>query len=247
MLDGCPADARSGCGAAGSGGPRTASAPPASGPPRTVDGAGVSGWTSADSNSMSSRGERLSPGSCTRHRTGPVRSEPPTCQLSPHGLSILPVSPARTSRVPWPSPGTRARRPSNGTGWTRASGAALPSEPTGRNLESGPCPLGRRPRGVPRGRSQLLEPEFEVVTTVRDGRAALEEAARLDPDMLILDISMSGMDGIEAARHLRAAGSRAKIVFLTVHGDPDFVRAGLAAGATGYVVKSRLASDLLPP
>jgi CheY-like chemotaxis protein len=79
---------------------------------------------------------------------------------------------------------------------------------------------------------QLLEPEFEVVTTVRGGREALEEAARLGPDILILDISMSGMDGIETARHLRAAGSRAAIVFLTVHGDPDYVRAGFAAGAT---------------
>jgi len=92
---------------------------------------------------------------------------------------------------------------------------------------------------------QLLEPEFEVVATVSGGREALGEATRLGPDILILDISMSGMDGIAAARHLRAAGSRAKIVFLTVHGDPDFARAGLAAGATGYVVKSRLAVDLL--
>ena len=94
--------------------------------------------------------------------------------------------------------------------------------------------------------ARLLEPEFEVVTTARDGRAALEEAARLGPDVLILDISMPVLDGLETARQLRAAGSRAKIVFLTVHGDPDYVRAGLAAGASGYVVKSRLASDLVP-
>ena len=92
---------------------------------------------------------------------------------------------------------------------------------------------------------QLLEPEFEVVTTVHGGREALDEAARLGPEILILDISMPGMDGIAAARQLRAAGSRAKIVFLTVHGDPDFARAGLAAGATGYVVKARLAVDLI--
>ena len=94
--------------------------------------------------------------------------------------------------------------------------------------------------------ARLLEPEFEVVMTARDGRAALEEAARLGPDALILDISMPGLSGIETARHLMAAGSRAKIVFLTVHGDPDYIRAGLAVGATGYVVKSRLASDLVP-
>ena len=94
--------------------------------------------------------------------------------------------------------------------------------------------------------ARLLEPEFEVVTAVRDGRRALEEAARINPDLIILDITMSRIDGIETARHLRASGSRAKIVFLTVHADPDYVREGLAAGATGYVVKSRLASDLVP-
>jgi DNA-binding NarL/FixJ family response regulator len=93
---------------------------------------------------------------------------------------------------------------------------------------------------------QLLEPEFEVVITVNDGRQALEQATRLSPDVVILDITMSKMDGIATAQHLRAAGSRAQIVFLTVHSDPDYVRAGLAAGATGYVVKSRLASDLVP-
>ena len=93
---------------------------------------------------------------------------------------------------------------------------------------------------------RLLEPEFEVVETVRDGQAAVEAAIRLAPDVLVLDISMPVLDGIAAARSLRAAGSRAKIVFLTVHGDPDYVRAALAAGALGYVVKCRLASDLVP-
>jgi DNA-binding NarL/FixJ family response regulator len=92
---------------------------------------------------------------------------------------------------------------------------------------------------------QLLEPEFEVVTTASDGREVLEKATRFSPDVVILDITMSKICGIETARHLRAAGTRAKIVFLTVHCDPDYVRAGLDAGATGYVVKSRLASDLV--
>ena len=94
--------------------------------------------------------------------------------------------------------------------------------------------------------ARLLEPEFDVVTTACDGRVALAAVARLDPDVLILDISMPVRDGLETARRLRADGSRARIVFLTVHGDPDYVRAGFAAGASGYVVKSRLASDLLP-
>jgi DNA-binding NarL/FixJ family response regulator len=61
----------------------------------------------------------------------------------------------------------------------------------------------------------------------------------------VLDISMPLLSGLEAARHLQAAGSPAKIIFLTVHDDPDYVRAALATGALGYVVKCRLASDLL--
>jgi DNA-binding NarL/FixJ family response regulator len=92
---------------------------------------------------------------------------------------------------------------------------------------------------------RLLEPEFEVVRTVGDGRAVLEEDSALTPDVIVLDISMPVLGGLETARRLRAAGSRAKIVFLTVHGDEDYVRAGLAAGASGYVVKSRLATDLV--
>jgi DNA-binding NarL/FixJ family response regulator len=93
--------------------------------------------------------------------------------------------------------------------------------------------------------ARLLQPEFDVVMTVGDGQALLEEAARVEPDILILDISMPVLDGIEAARRLRAAGSRAKIVFLSVHHDPEYVQAAVAAGAQGYVVKSQLATDLL--
>ncbi len=90
----------------------------------------------------------------------------------------------------------------------------------------------------------LLEPEFEVVGTVGDGQTLLDETARQEPDLLVLDISMPVLNGIEATRRLKAVGSRAKIVFLTVHEDPDYVCAALAAGAHGYVVKSRLACDL---
>ncbi len=94
--------------------------------------------------------------------------------------------------------------------------------------------------------ARLLEPEFDVVKEVNDGRSLLEEAARLEPDLLVLDVSMPVLNGIEAAQRLQAAGCAARIVFLTVHDDPDYVRAALAAGALGYVVKCRLASDLLP-
>jgi DNA-binding NarL/FixJ family response regulator len=90
-----------------------------------------------------------------------------------------------------------------------------------------------------------LQPHFDVVRAVGNGQAMLDEAARLDPDVVVLDISMPVLNGIEAARKLRATGSRAKIVFLTVHADQDYVRAAIGAGAVGYVLKSELASDLL--
>ena len=94
--------------------------------------------------------------------------------------------------------------------------------------------------------AQHLEPHFHVIRTAGDGQAMLDEATRLEPDVVVLDISMPGLNGIEAAKRLRARGSRAKIVFLTVHADRDYVRAALGAGAAGYVLKSELASDLLP-
>lgn len=84
-----------------------------------------------------------------------------------------------------------------------------------------------------------------IVGEVQDGAAALTAAARLQPDVIVLDISMPGMSGLDVAVRLREAGSRAAIVFLTVHADPEFVQAAQAAGAIGYVVKPRLASDLL--
>ena len=91
-----------------------------------------------------------------------------------------------------------------------------------------------------------LEPHFEVIRTVGNAQALLDEAARLDPDVVVLDISMSVLNGIETARKLKAMGSPARIVFLTVHADLDYVRAALGTGALGCVLKSELASDLLP-
>ena len=72
--------------------------------------------------------------------------------------------------------------------------------------------------------AEHLEPEFEVIQTVSDGQAAVEAATRLQPDLLVLDIGLPALNGIEAARQLRADGSHAKIVFLTVHDDGDYVR-----------------------
>jgi DNA-binding NarL/FixJ family response regulator len=94
--------------------------------------------------------------------------------------------------------------------------------------------------------TRLLAGGFEIVGTASNGLDLIEAAARLDPDVVVLDITMPGLDGIEAARRLQGGGCRAKLVFLTVHEDLDYVRAGLDAGGAAFVTKARLASDLIP-
>ena len=91
----------------------------------------------------------------------------------------------------------------------------------------------------------VLAGEFEIVGSVANGFDVLKATARYDPDVVVLDITMPGLDGIETARRLEKSGCRAKLVFLTVHEDPDYVRAGLRAGGSAYVIKARLASDLV--
>ncbi len=90
----------------------------------------------------------------------------------------------------------------------------------------------------------LLVSEFHVVGTVTNGKALLSAAERLKPDVVIVDISMPILNGIEAVRRLRDSGSQTQVVFLTVHESSEYVRAALATGALGYVVKPRLATDL---
>jgi DNA-binding NarL/FixJ family response regulator len=94
--------------------------------------------------------------------------------------------------------------------------------------------------------ARLIEDEFDVIRTFQDGQAIVDAKDALDSDLLVMDISMPRLNGIEAARQLRAAGCRAKVVFLTVHKDQDYVRSAFATGAMGYVVKDRLAMDLVP-
>jgi DNA-binding NarL/FixJ family response regulator len=93
--------------------------------------------------------------------------------------------------------------------------------------------------------ASVLTPGCEIVGSAKDGRAALAAAAALRPDVIVLDISMPGMTGLEIASSLRDAGSTAAIVFLTVHDEEAFVLAGRAVGGIGYVVKPRLKSDLM--
>jgi DNA-binding NarL/FixJ family response regulator len=94
--------------------------------------------------------------------------------------------------------------------------------------------------------ADLLGGFCEIVGSVSDGRALLDAAEQQHPDVIVLDISMPVMSGIEAAERLIRGGTAAKLVFLTVHDDPDFVQAALATGASGYVLKSRMATDLIP-
>ena len=94
--------------------------------------------------------------------------------------------------------------------------------------------------------SALLAKSFDVVDLVADGRAALQAALKRDPDLIVLDVSMPGMSGIEVARELRRRHNRAKIVFLTVHEDAEILASCLAAGGLGYVVKELMGSDLVP-
>ncbi len=92
----------------------------------------------------------------------------------------------------------------------------------------------------------ILKDEFNVVATAEDGTSAVELATKLSPDVLVLDIAMPVVNGIEAAWRLKALGSQAKVIFLTVTSDPEFVEAALSAGAVGYVLKPSLATDLVP-
>jgi DNA-binding NarL/FixJ family response regulator len=91
----------------------------------------------------------------------------------------------------------------------------------------------------------LLRESFDVVATVSDGRAALEATLKLEPDVVVLDISMPVMSGIQVAEELTRLSSKAKIVFLTVHEDQDILNTCRAAGGLGYVSKVFMDTDLV--
>ncbi len=93
---------------------------------------------------------------------------------------------------------------------------------------------------------ELLEPEFEVIASVKDGLALVSAAEWLSPDVIVSDISMPCLDGIMAAAEILRQNPAARIVFVTVHCDPILVERGFATGALGYVLK-RLAGDELVP
>jgi DNA-binding NarL/FixJ family response regulator len=92
----------------------------------------------------------------------------------------------------------------------------------------------------------LLRPHFELVGTASDGASLVSEAERLNPDVVIVDITMPVMNGIDAVHQLVEAGSTAKFVFLTINTGEEFVKACQQAGARGYVWKSRMKAHLIP-
>ena len=94
--------------------------------------------------------------------------------------------------------------------------------------------------------SEMLQADYEVVGAVSDGLAAVDAAEVLRPDIVVLDISMPILNGLEAAARLVEGGSPPRIVFLTVHHDADFLDAARSVGAQGYVVKRTMNADLLP-
>lgn len=94
--------------------------------------------------------------------------------------------------------------------------------------------------------SALLADGYDVVAALRDGESAVQKYIELKADVIILDISMGKMSGLDVARSLRDQGFSPNLIFLTVHRESDFVKAAMACGASGYVIKSHLISDLIP-
>jgi DNA-binding NarL/FixJ family response regulator len=97
------------------------------------------------------------------------------------------------------------------------------------------------------GLKTLLEaqPDIRVVGSVADGREAVASAAQLKPDVVVMDISMPDMNGVEAARRIHAARAETRIVMLSMHSDAEHVYRALEAGATGYLLKNSAGSELV--
>jgi DNA-binding NarL/FixJ family response regulator len=90
----------------------------------------------------------------------------------------------------------------------------------------------------------LLEPEFEVVGTATDGRMLIEEFSRLKPDVVVIDVGMPLLNGLDAGRQIKALQRTVKLIYLTMNPEPDLAREALRLGASGYVLKSSAASEL---
>jgi DNA-binding NarL/FixJ family response regulator len=95
------------------------------------------------------------------------------------------------------------------------------------------------------GLKNLLEPEFDLVGTVGDGRTLVKEAERLRPDVIVTDISMPLLNGIEAVRQIKKSDHQIKVIFLTMHPDMSFVSLAFEVGASGYIIKNSASHELI--
>lgn len=95
------------------------------------------------------------------------------------------------------------------------------------------------------GLRSLLEPEYEIVGAVEDGRELLAKAEELCPDVIIADISMPKLNGIEAVSQIKKTDSQIKVIFLTMHPDVSYAKRAFEAGASGYVLKHSASTELI--
>jgi DNA-binding NarL/FixJ family response regulator len=92
----------------------------------------------------------------------------------------------------------------------------------------------------------ILKPHYDIVGIAADGAMLVAEALRLRPEVIVSDITLPIFNGIEAIHRLRISNLRVKVVFLTVHSEEGFLKACIAEGALGYVLKSRMKTQLIP-
>src|SRR5437899_1852799 len=92
----------------------------------------------------------------------------------------------------------------------------------------------------------ILKPHYDIVGVATDGAMLVSEALRLRPDVIVSDITLPVFSGIEAIHRLGTSNSEAKVVFLTVYADEEFLKACMAEGALGYILKSRMNTQLIP-
>jgi DNA-binding NarL/FixJ family response regulator len=92
----------------------------------------------------------------------------------------------------------------------------------------------------------ILKPHYDIVGIATDGAMLISEALRLSPDLIVSDITLPILNGIDAIHRLRLSNSQVKVVFLTVHAEEGFLKACMAEGALGYVLKSRMKTQLIP-
>lgn len=98
---------------------------------------------------------------------------------------------------------------------------------------------------IQEGLRRILEPQHQVVETVSDGKSLVDAALRLRPDLIVLDVSLPLLGGVEAARQIRKRLPRIKLLFLTVHANPAYLQEALNVGATGYILKSSTREEIL--